>query len=112
MKRETIEFLQQCSLAELAHILTYILERNDCSVTLASDKRGIMFTVPPKPAARFAGVNGLCIDAWLNIDAAEICSVSCAKNGRDVSFEKTKLNSFVVVNESEKPAKKKGRKNA
>lgn len=107
MKRETIEFLQQCSLAELAEILTYILERNDCSVTLASDKRGIMFTVPPKPEARFAGANGLCIDAWIDIDEAELCSVSCAKNGRDVSFEKTKLNTFVVVNESDKPAKRK-----
>ena len=107
MKRETIDFLQQCSLSELSEVLNYILSRDDCSVTLASDKRGIMFTVPPKPAARFAGANGLCIDAWLDIDAAELCSVSCAKNGRDVSFEKTKLNSFVVVNESAKPAKRK-----
>lgn len=107
MNRTTIDFLQQCSLSELSEVLNYILARDDCSVTLASDKRGIMFTVPPKPEARFAGVNGLCIDALLNIDAAELCSVSCAKNGRDVSFEKTKLNSFVVVNESDKPAKRK-----
>lgn len=107
MKRETIDFLQQCSLTELTEVLNYILARDDCNVTLASDKRGMMFIVPPKPAARFAGLNGLCIDAWIDIDEAELCSVSCAKNGDDVSFEKTKLNSFVVVNESDKPAKRK-----
>ena len=107
MKRETVEFLQQCSLTELTEVFNYILARDDCSITLASDKRGIMFTVPNKPLARFAGLNGLCIDAWLDIDVAEVCTVSCAKNGHDVSFEKTKLNSFVVVNESAKPAKRK-----
>lgn len=107
MKRETINFLQQCSLTELTEVLNYILARDDCSVTLASDKRGMMFTVPPKSVWRFAGLNGLCIDAWIDIDVAELCSVSCAKNGDNVSFEKTKLNSFVVVNQGDKPAKRK-----
>jgi len=110
MRKETIDFLRQCPLEELAEVFNYILGREDCSITLASDKRGIMFEVPNKPLARFAGLNGLCIDAWIDIDVAHVVTVSCAKNGQDVDFDKTKLNTFVVVNESTKPVKKKASK--
>lgn len=96
MREETMNFLRKCSLEDLSEIANYILMRDDFSLSLASDKRGIMFTVPNAEMSRFCGLNGLIIDCYIDIDQAEVCSLSHAINGDDCDFHQIKLNSFAV----------------